>query len=95
MWKVAASLLALAALLSAVWMGHGAVTGIGVPYQDTTPDQAAYVLYHWGISERLFLATGVAWLVAGIVTTACTGHWLFKGRHGAPRGRPTPPDRVP
>jgi len=82
--KVAVGLIVLAGLLTAVGMVHGVATGIGVPYPDPTPDQAAYERYHLGISKPLFLASGVAWLLAGACAAACAGRWLLKGGRGEP-----------
>jgi heme/copper-type cytochrome/quinol oxidase subunit 2 len=83
-WKIAVGLLILAVLLSAVWFGHGVATGIGVPYPDPMPDQAAYERYHWGISNALFLASGVAWLAVGVVSAACVWRWLRRGGRAEP-----------
>lgn len=80
MWKVAAGLLVLAVVLSVAFMGHGLATGIVPPYPDPTPEQAAYVRYHKGISMPLFLASGVAWLATGVVTVASVVRWLFRSR---------------
>ncbi len=79
MWKVAFGLLVVAILLSAVFMAHGLATGIGIPYPDPTPEQAAYERFHQGISNPLFLAAGVAWLVAGIAAVMCAIRWLLRG----------------
>jgi hypothetical protein len=73
-WKVVASLLIVAVLLSAAFMAHGLATGIGVPYPDPTPEQAASERYHEGLSQPLFLAAAASWLVAGgaiAVAAAC------------------------
>ena len=74
MWKIAAG------LLSAAWMVHALVTGIGIPYPDPTPDQAAYVRYHWSISDQICLASCVAWLGAGIAGGVSVVRRLLRGR---------------
>ncbi len=64
-WRITAGLAVVALVLSAVFTIHGVATGLGVPYPDPTPQQAAFVRYHWGISNVLFFTTGVGWLLAG------------------------------
>ncbi len=84
MWKVVVGLLALAALLSAIFMAHVIATGIGVPYPDPTPEQAAYERFHLRIGQPLFLAAGAAWLVAGVAAAVCMGRWLLRRRPSEP-----------
>jgi hypothetical protein len=84
MWKVVVGLVVLAVLLSAVWMGHGVATGIGVPYPDPTPEQVAFERYHMGTSNLLFLASGVSWLVAIVCSATCAGRWLLRGGRAKP-----------
>jgi hypothetical protein len=78
MWKVVVSLLGIAVLLSLVFMAHGIVTGIVVPYPDPTPDQAIYERRHREISNILFLASGVAWLAMTCVGAVGTGRWVIR-----------------
>ena len=80
MWKIVAGLLVLAFLLSAAWMFHGGATGIGVPYQDPTPEEADYVRYHWSISKQICLASAAAWLAAGIAAWVYVVRRLLRNR---------------
>jgi|GEM_PF-6166388 hypothetical protein len=88
MWKVAAGLFVVAVLLSAAFLTHGVATGVGVPYPDPTPEQAAYERYHRGISQPLFLAAGVAWLVAVVAAAVSAGLWSLRARHPEPGAAP-------
>ena len=70
-------LMAVAVLLSAAFMAHIAATGIGVPYPDPTPTQAAYERYHLAISQPIFFAAGAAWLAVAVAAFVCVASWLL------------------
>jgi hypothetical protein len=81
-WKIGVGLLVIAVLLSAACMIHGIGSGIAIPYQDPTPEQATHERYHRGISQSLFMAAGVAWLTTAMAGAASVVRWLFRRRHG-------------
>jgi hypothetical protein len=70
-------LLVVAALLSSAFIAHVVATGIGVPYQDPTPAQAAYERYHLAISQPMFFAGGAVWLAVGVAAFVCVSSWLL------------------
>ena len=76
MWKFVAGLSALAFVLTAAFLAHGLMTGVGVPYPDPTPEQAAYVRYHLAVNEPLFLAAGLSWLATGAGGAAWAIRWV-------------------
>jgi hypothetical protein len=70
MKKTALGLCALATALSIAFVLHAGFTGIGAPYPDPTPAQAAQERLQVSISSALFNAGTAAWiaaLVAGAV----------------------------
>lgn len=64
MWKFTAGLLTVAILLTLAAIVHGVGSGIVPPYPDPTPAQAAYSRYNEAVNDGLFVAAGIAWLVA-------------------------------
>ena len=72
MWRTPLVLLGLAGVATAAFFLHGMLTGIGVPYQDPTPEQAAYERFHHRVSSPLFAAAVLFWLLA-LVTALATG----------------------
>ncbi len=64
MWKFTAGLLTVAVVLTFAIIVHGVGSGIAPPYPDPTPAQAAYSRYHEAVNTGLFVAAGIAWLVA-------------------------------
>jgi hypothetical protein len=61
-------------LLIVVLAGHSIVTGVGVPYQDPTPEQVKYERFHNGISMSLFLCSAFSVLVTFVVGMA----WVLR-----------------
>jgi hypothetical protein len=77
-WKLLSALVVFALLSSVVWMGHGLVTGIAIPYPDPTPEQKAYESYHLAISMPLFIVAMVSWLVASATLALCILRLVFR-----------------
>lgn len=75
--KSTLALLAISILLILALTGHMIATGVGVPYQDPTPEQAAFERFHNPIAMSLMvgsalsilatLACGMAWILTRIV----------------------------
>ncbi len=64
MWKFPAGSLIVAVVLTLAIMVHGVGSGIVPPYPDPTPAQAAYSRYHEAVNDGMWVAAGIAWLVA-------------------------------
>jgi len=72
MSKIAINLLLLSLVLGVLFMGHGIVTGVGIPYPDPTPAQRTHEQFHRPISMVLMLTTAVSF-AAG---TLCGFVWM-------------------
>ena len=78
MRKLTVVLITVALCLSITFVAHGVVTGVGLPYPDPTPEQAAYERFHRGVSQPLFLVAGASWLAAGVSAAMAMGHFLMR-----------------
>src|SRR5258708_5011014 len=76
--KLVLALLLLSVLLFVGCATHMIVTGVGVPYQDATPEQATYERFHNGIAMALMLGVMLSSLATFVVGTAWMIRWLNK-----------------
>jgi amino acid transporter len=76
--KLALALLLTSLLLFVVCTAHMMVTGMGVPYQDATPEQVAYERFHNGIAMSLILGVMLSSLASFVVVTAWVSRWFIR-----------------
>jgi hypothetical protein len=67
----------LSLLLLVTCTTHMIVTGVGVPYQDATPEQAANERFHHEIAMSLILGLMVSILASFVVGAAWVVRWLI------------------
>ena len=76
--KFALALPLISFLLFVACATHMIVTGVGVPYQDATPEQAAYERFHNGIAMSLILGMMLSVLASFVVGMAWVVCWFIR-----------------